>query len=221
MLISYNHKFIFVHNPKAGGTSIKESLKEFGLECPLLRFHKLNASLEKFKLFRDLTRLLGRKNHLGKNLQFLKHDNSLEIRKKLPDEIWNNFFKFGFVRNPWSWQVSLYNFILQNKNHFQHKLIKSIGGFEKYIEWRVNEDKHLQKEFFYDEYGNCLVDFIGKLENIESDFNKICKKIGIKARLLYENKTEHKPYQEYYDDYTRNLIAEHFKDDIELFNYRF
>lgn len=51
------------------------------------------------------------------------------------------------------------------------------------IDWRINKDFHLQKEFFYDKDGTLLMDFIGKFENLSADFNTICEKISVKASL--------------------------------------
>ena len=62
----------------------------------------------------------------------------------LPRRVYEDFFKFAFVRNPWDWQVSLYHYMLQRREHFQHDLIKSIENFDDYIEWRVTEDRKLR-----------------------------------------------------------------------------
>ncbi len=221
MLISYKYKFIFIHNYKVAGSSVKDALKSCSLESPFLRSHYLNAKLEKYAFFRFLNRLRGRKGHLDKFTLFKKHDKGKDLKNKLSKDIWTNFFKFGFVRNPWDWQVSLYHFMLKSKNHFQHNQIKKLNNFDSYIKWRVNKNLKLQKEYFYDEKNNCLVDFIGKIENIDEDFNEICNKIGIKATMPHKNQTKHKQYQEYYNLHTRELIAKNFREDIELFNYQF
>lgn len=151
---------------------------------------------------------------------FPDHISSSELKAQLDPKFFDNYYKFSFVRNPWDWQVSLYHFARQLKSHHQHELTMKMS-FEEYITWRVTEDKHLQKEFMYDKEGNCLVDYIGKLENIETDFKQIVKNIGVDATLAHSNKSKHKHYQEYYTPETRQLIAEHFAEDIELFGYEF
>lgn len=134
----------------------------------------------------------------------------------------DDYFAFGFVRNPWDWQVSLYFYMLENESHFQHDLIQSMESFEEYIDWRVHEDKTLQKEFFCDNKGNIIIDYIGRLEEIQSDFNEICEKIGIDQIKLPKKRTScHKHYSAYYNERTKNLVREHFKEDIELFDYEF
>ena len=128
------------------------------------------------------------------------HDTPNDLISKYGKEFYNSLFKFSFVRNPWDWQVSLYSFMLNERQHFQHNLIKNMT-FDEYIEWRVNEDFKTQYSFLSennDHNSPITLDYIGKLENIEHDFNEITQKIGIDANLAHLNKSPHKNYKEYY-----------------------
>lgn len=205
MLISHSHEFIFIHNYKVAGTSIRSALSKY---TPWYKKNRYSNTI--YNLLCKVT-----------SSYVPHHATAFEIKNNVPPEIWDNYFKFAFVRNPWDWQVSLYFFMLKNKSHHQHELIRSMNSFEEYIEWRVNEDCHLQKEFLVDDVGNLIVDYIGKYENLQDDFDEICRQIGINASLTHKNKSKHKDYREYYNDYTRNLIEEAFKEDIEMFGYSF
>ena len=95
-------------------------------------------------------------------------------------------------------------------------------SFDQYIEWRINSDLELQKDFIYDESGRLLVDFVGRFENLQQDFDEICKRIPIPPTSLpLINTSQHRPYKDYYNNRTRDLVYNAFKTDIELFNYDF
>ena len=108
----------------------------------------------------------------------------------------------------------------QSKTHVQHDLIIKLK-FEEYIDWRVNHDLKLQSERFVDEDGNILVDFIGRFEDLENDFKKVCELLSIEMRLPHKNPSKHASYREYYDDRTYQLVKEAFAKDITLFDYEF
>lgn len=204
MVISHGSKFIFIHNYKVAGTSVREALQVYTIPPK-----------------ESYLNWIGQKMHLlPQSSDFIDHISAPALKQQLAPKYFDNYFKFSFVRNPWDWQVSLYHYARQQKDHHQHEATMKMS-FEEYIYWRVNHEKRLQKSFMYDAQGNCLVDYIGKLETIEEDFKKITSKIGIGATLPHSNKSKHKPYQDYYTPATQQLVAEHFAEDIKLFGYEF
>ena len=65
-------------------------------------------------------------------------------------------------------------------------------------------------------------DYIGRFENLQEDLDNICNQINIpKQQLPHTNKTNHKPYREYYNDHTIKMVQEIYKGDLQKFNYDF
>jgi hypothetical protein len=217
MIISYSHKFIFFHVAKVAGLSIREALKDYAGEP------------EKFKI-KQPPKLLGdTPNPFYEMWQsFLVHAKARDAKKELPEEVYNNFLKFAFVRNPWDWQVSMYHFLLKESSNSRYSIVKSMVNFDEYLQWVVSTKNpypkgatKLQKDMITDAEGNLIVDFVGRYENLVQDFQVICEVLALKASLPHLNNTVHRNYRSYYNEKTKKMIEEHFKEDIELFGYTF
>jgi hypothetical protein len=210
MILSHSKKFIFIHVYKVAGISIRRALQPYN-----------NLSSKDFPWYMNLKFNLGKRFEILPNWS-INHIKAKEIKNYLPVDVFNNYFKFCFVRNPWDWQVSLYHFTLQYKNHPQHQRISRMKSFDEYIEWRIHNDFNLQKDFIYDDNNNILVDYVGRFENLQEDFNEICLRLEIPVvDLPKANSSKHKHYKEYYNDFTKKLVRDAFKEDIELLHYDF
>ena len=208
MLISKKHNFIFIHIYKNAGTSITDALKPFSTT----------------KCVRVVSRMLSKISIITPfNPQpFPQFVKASDIINAMGKEVFDTFFSFAIVRNPWDWQVSLYKYMLNNTKHYQHDLIKTHGNFENYIKWRCENEVRFQRDFIYSEDGELLVDFVGRFENIDAHFKQICSCIKVSTTLPKLNMSnETKPYQEYYSLETKDLVRQTFDVDIELFGYEF
>lgn len=198
MIISDKKKFIFIHVYKTGGTSVRTALRTYRDRPGLVK-----RALDKLNIISLPTHALAK-----------------QIKAKYPIE-WERYFTFAFVRNPWSWQVSLYSFTLQAEYNHHHDVAKSLGSFREYLYWRVDGHKQLLSDFIFDDEGKRIVDYVGRIETVQHDFREICNRIGVDVSLPHKNKSQHRDYREYYDDETRELVAKHFASDIDAFGYNF
>lgn len=213
MLISYRHRFIFVHVYKVAGSSVYSALRPYADE-PGQPWPARMLSILGVELRRPL-RMAYR--HKG----FDDHIWARELITDLSPSVFRRFYSFAFVRNPWDWQVSLYHYGLQNQATHHHALFKSFGSFDRYLEWRVAKDCKLQADFVTDDHGRLIVDFVGRMENLEADFGEVLQHIGIDVDLPHTNPSRHEDYRSYYSDYSRHLVADAFREDIERFQYGF
>ena len=203
-MISKKHKATFIHIPKTGGSTISSVL-----------------SKNSFKRLPE--RINGHKNRAVNPLEWtIKHSRLNDL-----DMHYQNNFCFVFVRNPWDLMVSSFNWWTQKtrlsirKRH--GKKLKALG-FRHFIKSEhsscINECYHADQGQTY--WLNDKIDFIGRFENLQEGFNTICDKIGIpQKKLPHVNKSKHKHYTEYYDDETRQIVAEKYAKDIEHFGYKF
>jgi hypothetical protein len=100
-----------------------------------------------------------------------------------------------------------------------------------------------QSEMLYDDNGHLLVDFVGKFETLQQDFDQVCEQLGFadsrlphinssdkmsrelrrKARnIFYRNQeSDLHSYTEFYDEETRKYVTKLYQIDIKNFNYSF
>jgi len=193
-MISHKYKFIFIHIRKTGGTSI---------ECIFKK--NVGGAFEN-----------------GRSVQY-KHENAERMKKLFPEE-WDKYFKFTIVRNPFDLLVSRY-FWSRDEQHLKSFKERSFSQFLLDVNKNNLPIKWTIPTCQYDQItigGKSGMEYIGKFENLQEDFNIICDKIGIpKQQIPHKNKSKHKHYTEYYDDETRQIVAELYAKDIEYFGYEF
>ena len=200
-MINVEHEYIHIHIPKCAGSSVEQTL--------------IGSQFVEW-------------DH--DNKLWVQHATALQIKQLYCDQ-YDDYFTFAFVRNPWARALSDYCW-------FQ-KLFDIEGTFRDFLllenefDLRMLRLPHLdetgrgdhllpQKDFVVDSSDNIMVDFIGKVENMQHDFDVVCDKIGIpRIEIEHTNTTDHEHYTEYYDDETREIVTEKYAQDIELFGYEF
>ena len=148
--------------------------------------------------------------------------------KKTNYNEFNKRLKFGFARNPYDRATSYYLYTLQIYNRrvrmgCTNRRKDTPCSFQEFI---IGHREMLSNQtctkYLFDDDNKILVDYIGRFENLQKDFNVMCKKIGIPLmKIPHENKSQNKKYyKEYYCPKTYDLVTETYKDDLKNFNYR-
>ncbi|MEE4203691.1 MAG: sulfotransferase family 2 domain-containing protein [Halieaceae bacterium] len=216
MLLSHRYRFLFVHIAKTGGTSVRGALQSYRWRDPYY--------LPQF----IASKLSGLVNH-EVAIKLPRHCKAITAQEMLPREFYDSLFKFAFVRNPWDLQVSSYHHIKRERPH----LLEPNESFAEFLRrkldperpWQYHIDTSItpQTDYLIDLHGNLIVDFIGRYESLKADFDTVCDHIGIPRKELPHKRkaTDRTRYREYYDESTRDLVAQHFAADIERLGYEF
>lgn len=215
-MISLSHNIAYVHIHKAAGTSIIKALEKGGVVFDDMDGHKIKKH-----------------NSIG---------NLIQQRAELFKE--RNIKSYSFVRNPYDIMVSKFFYFYYNDMDGKYRDFILNGTFRKYgasgfnswiddiynRRFRYKTRKILQ---IYPEKTQtkmlCVnrkypsVDFIGKFENLETDFQVMCNRLNIENYLheFHENKTpsRNKNYLSYYNSRSIKYINEIYSDDFEVFGY--
>jgi hypothetical protein len=180
-----------------------------------------------------------------------QHYNIRDYKVILEEEDFNNRFKFAFVRNPWDRLVSNYTATCKSGGDNGYTLTPSDRQCpEKFQEWakaalgteywevdcyRRPQCRHHRTTYdsllswLTDEDGHLLVDFIGRFETLEVDYNLALDKIEQRCgklitRIPFPRKgvsTIGHHYSFYYNDELIEKVRDHFKEDIDYFGYEY
>jgi hypothetical protein len=205
-----NNKYLFVHINKSCGGIITKNFKKCG----------------------DV-KITGKHRTLQDMLNIALID--FNINKE-------NLYIFTIVRNPWARMLSMYLFYHKsnyNSPEFFSGNTKIDNNFNNWIEYIYsNEFDRTRIHSAVNIYKCC---FSNQLNWVKDDDSKIINNVHIfKVEDLDIHKflteelnlknangnakihpTKHKHYSQYYNNKSINLVAEHYKDDIEYFNYKF
>jgi len=208
MLISDSHQFIFLRVRKVASTSMKSILLPLCIPMPVGRLAHIKS---RAWLEWDYHKYVRR-----------AHDDIRAAQRRMPAEVFDQYFKFAFVRNPWERLVSEYEFLLVRPTHGRHARVKKLDSFKQFIQMQIPRSDAYQVNMLCNRQGKLLMNFVGKLENQQSDWQTVCKRIGIPYQELpHINVTQHRRFQDYYDNESKHLVARHWAREIEMFEYTF
>ncbi len=226
-MISEKHKCIFVHIPKVAG----QSIELFFLGLNGLSWEAREALLLKYNPDPELG---------PERLAHLTASEYVDLGH-ITRSNFDDYFKFSFVRNPWARLVSEYLYRdYHKKMSFRAFVAHGLPQKSDYSDTY----RHIlpQYQFIYDNSGKNLLDFVGRFENLQQDFDLVCSRlevahtklphvnsatrVGIVKSILdkfvfFKLHSSPQSYVDYYDEKTKRKVEQMYISDIETFKYRF
>lgn len=233
MIISHKHKFIFLKNNKAAGSSIEMALSKFcGPDDVITKLipeeDEQRASLgyrasqnylipesrytlaDRFRAFRS-----------KQPLEFHGHIRARDLLKYIDRDIWDSYFKFCIVRSPWDRVASLHYYRARDGKRLTLK------------DSKVTQDKVL-KRFNDQGWGlytindEIVVDMCCRFENLTDELEKARLKIGLpeplelpNAKGTFRKKKGKVSQAELFSQEDIAKIRKYFRKEIETFGYDF
>ncbi|MGD1855760.1 MAG: sulfotransferase family 2 domain-containing protein [Leptolyngbyaceae cyanobacterium] len=230
MIISHKYKYIFIKTTKTAGTSVEISLSRFCGEDDIV-----TPLMEKDEVIRckhggkpqnfmrplhlseyskgDWWRCVSQLKRPAK-IQFWNHITAAQIKSRIAPEIWDSYYKFCFVRNPWDRAISRY---------FWN--IEKTGNHEELEASLRNNDPNSNFDI-YSIGDQVAVDFVGKYENLAVDLGTVCQHLDIpfdgwlpRAKGTARKTRQH--YSNILNPQQAEYIHQKCSREIDLFGYQF
>ena len=214
-MISNRHKCIFIHISKCAGSSIESA---FGIDIS-------NISTS------------NNKNLFGWNDEhklYLQHATPQQLLDHgfVSKKIWNTYYKFVIIRNPWERAVSDYIWMMnaiRKTDSFKNYLLKK-GKFKDVLTDKFNDSyrgDHLnkQKDYFHYNGEDVIYDNIIRMEDINSGLTRVIEDLSLPKdffnRKANRSKKNYSHYSHFYNAKRKKLFESVFSEDIEFLDYKY
>lgn len=239
MIISHARRFIFIKTVKTGGTSLEMALSKYcapgDVLTPLIPEEEQQRQavsgtgarnylvpLSEYGLKKRLKRrLLGKREH-----RFSEHTPGWLARQRLGEDVWNGYFKFTLVRDPFDRCVSRYFY---TKKYFDETGAEEVWdrrSFDQFLRYHpelINENWPM-----YTTKDEPIIDFAARYEHLEADLGEVSRRIGL-PQNLYEDmrqinaKSGYRPRgvhaRDLIDETQQRLIALVCREEFRAFGY--
>jgi hypothetical protein len=227
MLVSHRKRFIYTKSRKTAGTSVEVYFEP----------HCMREDAWQFMHYRDEcvsdAGIVGYRGRNPKGRPWRNHMSAELIRDQVGQALWDAYFKFCVIRNPFDKLVSMFYYhrhrddAADGSEPTVAKQVDPIADPESFRSWVAAGNGTPGDRNTYVMNGEPCVDYVIRYEELESGVRHVCDVLGIpfEPHRIPRLKAGFRPLglrlSEYYDQKTTDIVASRFAFELERFGYAF
>ena len=205
MIVSHRHRFIFFAVPKTATHAIRQALAP----------HLGPNDWQQQALFGKDVAPIPEIAEVGHG-----HVSARDAKRYLPPEIWNDYLKFAFVRNPFDRFVSTCSFLFRNDERFADAATEILKDALRRPRFRRRVLVRPQVSMLRATDERLAMDFVGRFEDLQSSYEHVCERLGLPVSDLQRlNVSQRGSYADYFDDELANMVIDYYRDDFQALDY--
>ncbi|MDP6526346.1 MAG: sulfotransferase family 2 domain-containing protein [Kiritimatiellia bacterium] len=237
MLISHRKRFIFTKTDKTAGTSVESYFEKYCMPEGTWEFsHSRDEYVSE-------TGIVGYRGPQAARRTWHNHMSAAAIKQNIGDEVWNSYFKFTIIRNPFSKLVSAFSYIDKREKNRPlkerlRKLVRNIRGkgnalslisgnnpVDRFRSWIHNGGAIVDRDRYFID-GDICVDYFIRFEDLADGVKHVCDVLdvpfepGNMPKLKSGSRNKQLPLKDFYDKETTELVEDLYAFELKHFDYQ-
>jgi hypothetical protein len=234
MLISHRKRFIYIKTMKTAGTSVESYFEPYCMAEGEWEFRHGRHE------YVGPEGIIGYRGVRGRTHEWYNHMPAAEIRDKAGDSVWNAYYKFCVIRNPFDKLVSaFYFFDKRNETRsdgagWKEKLKQLYRApaasdsrehrIQRFRDWLKRRRAPMDRDM-YTIAGRLCVDYFIRFEDLAGGIRDVCARVDIpfapeKIPKLKSGIRSHDiPLRDYYDADSLVIVKKLYGFELETFGY--
>jgi hypothetical protein len=220
MLVSHRKKFIYTKTIKTGGTSVEAYFEKYCMPEGEWTFtHGRDEYISDWGIigFRG-----SREEKLKKKPEWYNHMPASEIKTKIGDEKWREYYKFCVIRNPYEKVLSAFFHFVVRWSGLETERNQLILVFR---EWVRKGNYNVNDTFAFLINNEICIDYFIMYENLFEGIKHVCDAINVEyieadiPKLKVGFKPPRTSLHDFYDLETAKHVEKKLHDIFKIFKY--
>jgi len=220
MLVSHRYRFIYVKTKKSAGSSVElafePAARPAGWVSPAG-----GPAFPTEEIVSEAGIVGARGPEAKAGARYWDHMPAAQIKRAVGPVIWQRYFKFCTIRNPWDKTVSFFHYVRPELRHAPRESV--VANFRRWVHG-PGRRRGLDRGIYWIN-DRPVMDAYVRYHRLCEDVATVAARLGVADARLPEVHTGFRKadlgYRDYYDENARRVVADVYGDEIEYFGWRF